>query len=427
MLAVLVLEPDSHLCSGNTLSFIGTKTILKISALGLAVALAACSNTGKKKVSLVPSKDVGTQSSGRLFTKLQKSNEIVNTGSAGQNLAALPVTSDNTKFSSKSYGVKGSPRVSTQKRVRKGGGRYQVGKPYTIRGKRYVPREDPNYKTVGLASWYGPNFHGRLTANGEIYDQYSLSAAHPTMPLPSYAKVTNLENGASVTVRVNDRGPFAHNRVIDLSSRAAELLDYTKKGIAKVKVEYVGRARMDGLDENRLVASYDPGRLDPRSIPANSARQVLLAQASEPRRANTARKALATINTNDKPPVPTLRPSVALGGVPIVLSEIVSPRPTSLVNGYVSQPEHKSSALEALEELSLPVAGMNGLERITIGPIPVDKTEEVSDRLTEFGPVLEISEQDAGLPHLVVTYDQADKDRIADYLATQSLSISKPD
>lgn len=168
----------------------------------------------------------------------------------------IPHINNKTKFSSKEFGVKGSPRVTQGKSVRKGGGRYQVGKPYTIRGKRYYPKEDKNLKQVGMASWYGPNFHGRLTANGEVYDQYSLSAAHPTMPLPSYAKVTNLENGRTVTVRVNDRGPYAHGRVIDLSAQAAKMLDYTHKGVTKVKVTYVGKARMDGLDQEMLMATY---------------------------------------------------------------------------------------------------------------------------------------------------------------------------
>lgn len=161
-----------------------------------------------------------------------------------------------SKFSVAEYQVAASPRVTAVKRPRKGGGRYQVGKPYKIRGKWYHPKEDTSLRQTGLASWYGPNFHGRLTANGEIYDQYSLSAAHPTMPLPSYAKVTNLANGREVMVRVNDRGPYAHGRVIDLSAKAAELLDFKTRGVTKVKVEYAGRARMDGLDESMLLATY---------------------------------------------------------------------------------------------------------------------------------------------------------------------------
>ena len=174
--------------------------------------------------------------------------------------------SNKTKFSSSKYGVKSSPRVTTSKKVKKGGGRYQVGKPYKIRGKWYYPKEQPGYNKTGMASWYGPNFHGRLTANGEVYDQNSLSAAHPTLPLPSYAKVTNLENGTSVIVRVNDRGPFSRKRIIDLSARASELLGYQKKGLARVRVRYVGKARMDGLDRKYLVASYR-GPKGNRNIP----------------------------------------------------------------------------------------------------------------------------------------------------------------
>lgn len=164
-----------------------------------------------------------------------------------------------SKFSVSEYGVAASPRMTTAKRPKKGGGRAMVGKPYRVRGKWYTPKEEPDYDRAGLASWYGPNFHGRLTANGEIYDQYHLSAAHPTFPLPSYARVTNKKNGNTVIVRVNDRGPFAHGRIIDLSNKAAELLDMKQEGVAAVRVEYVGRAPVEGDDTRYLMASYRPG------------------------------------------------------------------------------------------------------------------------------------------------------------------------
>lgn len=224
-----------------------------------------------------------------------------------------------TKFSSKEFGVKGSPRVTAAKRTRKGGGRFQIGKPYKIRGKWYKPKEDPNLKEVGLASWYGPNFHGRLTANGEIYDQYGISAAHPTMPLPSYASVTNLENGRKITVRVNDRGPFSRNRVIDLSAKAAELLGYTKQGVAKVKVEYVGRARMDGLDEDMLLASYVGPGAPSFDIGNSSGTMIALA---EPLATPSAESAidgnfdLASGLGNGQVPVPIARPTL-FEGVPL--------------------------------------------------------------------------------------------------------------
>jgi len=166
------------------------------------------------------------------------------------------IINDRVKFTSASYGVAASPRVSRSRKVRKGGGRRQIGKPYKIRGKWYTPREQPGYDRVGSASWYGPNFHGRLTANGEVYDQFALTAAHPTFPLPSYARVTNLANGHSVVVRVNDRGPYHSGRIIDLSARASELLDYQQQGTARVRVQYIGQAPLHGLDEKYLAASF---------------------------------------------------------------------------------------------------------------------------------------------------------------------------
>lgn len=167
-------------------------------------------------------------------------------------------------FAEKEYGVRASPRVTNKRsNLPRGGGRDQIGKPYQVRGKWYYPKEQPGYSKSGKASWYGDAFHGRLTANGEVYDMTHLSAAHPTMPLPSYARVTNLKNGSSVLVRVNDRGPYAHGRVIDLSKRAAEMLDYTHSGIADVRVDYVGRAPLEGADDEYLLASYKPGNRGP--------------------------------------------------------------------------------------------------------------------------------------------------------------------
>ncbi len=161
-------------------------------------------------------------------------------------------------FAESEYGVKASPRVYKGKHPPKGGGREMIGKPYKVKGKWYAPKEDKAYDKTGLASWYGSAFHGRLTANGEIYDQYSLSAAHPTFPLPSYARVTNLQTGSSLIVRVNDRGPYHPGRIIDISDKAADMLDMRHHGTAKVRVQYVGKARMDGRDQAFLMASYIP-------------------------------------------------------------------------------------------------------------------------------------------------------------------------
>jgi rare lipoprotein A len=155
----------------------------------------------------------------------------------------------------KKYGRASRKVVADGEAVPHGGGQYLVGHPYTIAGHRYYPAENTSYTATGMASWYGAAFHGRRTANGEIYDMASLSAAHPTMPLPSYARVTNLENGYSVIVRVNDRGPYHGGRVMDVSSRVADVLDMKAMGTAKVKVDYVGAAPIEGSDDSQLLAS----------------------------------------------------------------------------------------------------------------------------------------------------------------------------
>lgn len=116
-------------------------------------------------------------------------------------------------------------------------GTYKVGNPYKILGKWYYPKEDYAYTETGTASWYGEAFHAKYTANGEVYDMNTLTAAHRTLPLPSIVRVTNLENGRSLVLRVNDRGPFAKNRIIDISKRGAQLLGFQAQGTAKVKVE----------------------------------------------------------------------------------------------------------------------------------------------------------------------------------------------
>ncbi|MDR1009384.1 MAG: septal ring lytic transglycosylase RlpA family protein [Rickettsiales bacterium] len=117
------------------------------------------------------------------------------------------------------------------------GGTYKIGNPYLIDGVPYYPHENYEYSEVGIASWYGPDFHGKSTSNGEVFDTTKYTAAHRTLPLPSLVRVTNLENGASLTIKINDRGPFARDRIIDLSSAAADVLGVKQKGSARVKVE----------------------------------------------------------------------------------------------------------------------------------------------------------------------------------------------
>ena len=173
------------------------------------------------------------------------------------------------------------------------GGVYKVGRPYQIAGTWYYPKEDPDYRETGIASWYGPGFNGKRTANGEVYDQNALTAAHRTLPMPSIVQVTNLENGRAIKVRINDRGPFARSRIIDLSQRAAQLLDFERQGTAKVLVEVVehesrriasaaltGEAAKDAPDAVPTVAVMAeplPGSAAPTLADTPSASQTALA------------------------------------------------------------------------------------------------------------------------------------------------------
>lgn len=132
-----------------------------------------------------------------------------------------------------------APRVAET-----GPGTYKVGNPYNIAGVWYYPKEDPFYDETGIASWYGEDFHGKQTANGERYNMQALTAAHRTLPLPTIVRVTNLENGRSIRLRVNDRGPYARGRIIDVSKRAADLLGFKQNGTARVRVQFEGRGKV---------------------------------------------------------------------------------------------------------------------------------------------------------------------------------------
>jgi rare lipoprotein A len=140
-------------------------------------------------------------------------------------------------------------------------GAVKIGRPYEVDGVRYVPSDDRSYAATGVASWYGDKFHGRPTSSGELYDMEDLTAAHRTLPMPSFIKVTNSDNGKSVVLRVNDRGPFHSNRIIDVSRRAAEELGFISKGMARVKVERVFPS--ETVEQRRILAALPtPGTND---------------------------------------------------------------------------------------------------------------------------------------------------------------------
>jgi rare lipoprotein A len=207
-------------------------------------------------------------------------------------------------------------------------GGYQIGKPYVIAGKWYEPKEDPDYDEEGVASWYGKAFHGRLTANGEVFDVADLSAAHPTLPLPSYVRVTNLENERSVVVRVNDRGPFKHGRLIDVSERAAHLLGFRHRGMARVRVEYVDKAPLEGEDEEVLLASY-------RGPAVDDAPSGVMLAAAEPRR-----------------PDARAVESIVLASVPANTVRVPVERPATSAVAFASAPTAAAAALGAVDVLT---------------------------------------------------------------------------
>lgn len=206
------------------------------------------------------------------------------------------------------------------------GTHYKVGKAYKIKGTWYYPKENYSYVEQGVASWYGPNFHGKLTANGATFDMNSVSAAHKTLPLPSIVRVTNLENGRSLKVKVNDRGPYAHDRIIDMSKKAAELLGFRIQGTALVKVEVLE-------SESRLLAEYmRTGKM-----------------------------------RNDQPPAPSAAPTVAISSETLEIEEgVVSSEPSS-VNHDISKPT--STASIEREPLKVPESDTK-VEKVALTSVP---------------------------------------------------------
>jgi rare lipoprotein A len=187
------------------------------------------------------------------------------------------------------------------------GGSYKVGQPYKEAGNWYYPRVQTDYDETGIASWYGPGFDGERTANGELFDADGLTAAHPTLPMPVNVRVTNLDNGRSLVLRVNDRGPFAQGRIIDVSAHAAQLLGFYEKGTAHVRVTYLARADSSGGDNTETppaVATVAAVAAPTKQIQVASLEPVSVA----PRQTVPA-EADADETTPPQDPPPAMRPS----------------------------------------------------------------------------------------------------------------------
>jgi rare lipoprotein A len=248
----------------------------------------------------------------------------------------------------------------------RGDGHYKVGTPYQIDGIWYYPAVDYDYSETGIASWYGPQFHGNPTANGEIFNQYDISAAHRTLPLPSMVRVTNLENGRSLTVRVNDRGPFKNGRIIDLSTRSAQLLGFHKQGTAKVLVEVLA-------PESRQLASVTQSRdgsiSAPQAVPVVAVEQAPLDR---------------TVNGNHAAAVPEPAPASVPASTRPPLSEpeldgLVSRQPVRATNIYVQAGAflRRDNAVRLGARLSVfgptsiteSLNGQNRFYRVRLGPV----------------------------------------------------------
>jgi rare lipoprotein A len=260
-------------------------------------------------------------------------------------------------------------------------GSYKIGEPYQIAGIWYYPKVEYNYDETGVASWYGAQFHGKPTANGEIFDMNLISAAHRTLPLPSVVQVVNLKNGRSIKVRVNDRGPFAHGRILDLSRRAAQLLGFERQGTAPVRVQIVVNEsrRLAGLSEGAVVHIADDHPV-PNAAPRTA---VLSTELPAPEGTKTTlppterKKVVATLETvslNASPATST----IAVDGAAVVLTPIPdNPRMYIQAGAFVrfDNANRLKAILSPIGPVEITQIRVTGrpLFRVRLGPIPTVK------------------------------------------------------
>jgi rare lipoprotein A len=273
------------------------------------------------------------------------------------------------------------PAPSAEKR-----GSYKVGKPYQIAGVWYYPAEDYSYDETGIASWYGPNFHAKETANGEVFDQNAVTAAHKTLPLPCFVRVTNLENGRSIVVRVNDRGPYVASRIIDLSRRSAQLLGTEGQGTARVRVQILAEesralaARLKAGERVDYAAVTPP----PTAAPRERVAAETPASAPVPVRRQEVRPAVV------EAPLPPPAAEPVLESQPV---KVVAVKPTKVYiqAGAFQRYDNASKVIGKLQPYGaaaiVPVK-VNGAEvyRVRMGPIgTVDEADKMLDRLINGG------------------------------------------
>ncbi len=268
-----------------------------------------------------------------------------------------------------------------------GHGIYKVGTPYQIGGVWYRPAEDFTYDETGIASWYGEDFHGKYTANGEIFDLNALTAAHRTLPMPSIVQVTNLENGRTMELRVNDRGPYARGRIIDVSRRAAQLLGFEAQGTAKVRVkilvpESIQVASLAGRNGGDMKLADETPRAAPR--------EAVVAEPLAPTQA-------VRVASTEAPPLSRLAPSPAPPSVALPpVSDKVTVVPVKATQIYIQAGAYAvadnalrvKARLDALGPVKVYGARVNGIDlyRVRLGPIDtVDEADKLLGRVVDAG------------------------------------------
>ncbi len=248
-------------------------------------------------------------------------------------------------------------------------GIYKIGQPYQIDGTWYYPREQPDYDETGVASWYGPTFYGEQTANGEVFDAGALSAAHRTLPMPVNVRVTNLENGRSLLLRVNDRGPFARGRILDVSEQAAKLLGFYGKGTARVRVTYVSRADLPGTT---IPAGSDTSPAIADALPAAPTGNVQEASldpvAGIPVDAPGRARSLPAPADSPPPPIADLQPNGQVTHVPVPAVTHLYVQAGAFSN--IANANRLKTRLAAAHGLFISPIDRNGqrLYRVRIGP-----------------------------------------------------------
>jgi peptidoglycan lytic transglycosylase len=280
---------------------------------------------------------------------------------------------------------------ANQARYGGGSGGYKVGNPYQINGVWYYPKEDPFYDETGVASWYGRDFHGKSTANGERYDMEALTGAHRTLPMPTVVRVTNLENGRSIRLRVNDRGPYARGRIIDVSRRAAQLLGFQDQGTARVRVQFEGRADVGAAPpQNDAEIASRPS--DIKAAPVSSVASSEIAPppgavAAPPRQpAPGAVRVASAASSTTMAPVPDIEPDG-------VVTTVAVPARTQLwvqAGAFLSRSNADRLAQRLIyagrAQVSTTYAGGKPIYRVRFGPFTtVEEADSMLDKVINKG------------------------------------------